>query len=353
LSQPIRTIDELDTPVVTVDLDAVERNVARMQAYCDVHGIRLRPHVKTHKLPQVARLQLQAGATGICCQKLGEAEVMAEAGARDIFLTYPILGEQKLARLARLARDSRILVAVDSSDGLAALQTLDAELEVLVDCDTGFGRTGVQTPLAAADLAFAVSAAANLSFAGFTTYPAPPGTGAWLKDARSRTEEHGLAVETISVGGTPSAFSAHEVDGVTELRVGTYVYGDRACMANGTIPEPDCALRVLTTVVSRPTDERAILDAGSKTLTSDTAAGTEPGTYGHVVEHPEARIHGLSEEHGHVDVGACPRPPRIGDRVTVIPNHACTVTNLHDTVVVHRGGRVEDVWAVAARGRSQ
>jgi D-serine deaminase-like pyridoxal phosphate-dependent protein len=242
---------------------------------------------------------------------------------------------------------------VDSPEALAALASLDAALEVLVDCDTGFGRTGVQSPRAAADLALATAASQRLRFVGFTTYPAPPGTGAWLAEARALAEAEGLRVETISVGGTPTAWSAHEVHGVTELRVGTYVYGDRACMANGTVAEPDCALRVLTTVVSRPTAERAILDAGSKTLTSDAAAGTEAGTYGHVVDYPEARIHGLSEEHGHVDVGTCPRPPAIGERVSVIPNHACPVSNLHDTVVVHRAGRVEGIWPVAARGRTQ
>lgn len=347
------TIDDLDTPVVTVDLDAVERNVRRMQAYCDAHGLELRPHVKTHKLPQLAHLQLRAGAVGVCCQKLGEAEVMAEAGIRDLFITYPLVGRRKLERLGELARDRHVLVAVDSAEGLAELARSRAEVEALVDCDTGLGRTGAPSPRAAADLASAVAATPSLRFRGFMTYPAPPGVGAWLAEAQALAEADGLEVETISVGGTPLAWSTHEIEGVTELRVGTYVYGDRACIANGSVADEDCALRVVTTVVSRPGRDRATLDAGSKTLTSDPAAGTEPGTFGYVVGHPDARLDALSEEHGHVDVSRCPRPPAIGDRVSVIPNHACPVSNLHDTVVAHRGGVVEAVWPVAARGKSQ
>jgi D-serine deaminase-like pyridoxal phosphate-dependent protein len=346
-------IDELDTPVVTVDLDAVERNVRRMQAYCDAHGLELRPHVKTHKLPELARLQLQAGAAGICCQKLGEAEVMSAAGIRDLFVTYPLIGPHKLERLRELADHCRVLVAVDSTEGVAGLARSGAAVEVLVDCDTGLGRTGTPSPRAAADLAAAVAAVPTLRFRGFMTYPAPPGAGAWLAEARALTRADGLEVETISVGGTPRARWTHEVGGVTELRVGTYVYGDRACIANGSVPEQDCALRVVAMVVSRPNRDRATLDSGSKTLTSDPAAGTDPGTFGHLVEHPDARLDALSEEHCHVDVSRCPRPPAVGDRVTVIPNHACPVSNLHDTVVAHRGGVVERVWPVGARGRSQ
>ena len=143
----------------------------------------------------------------------------------------------------------------------------------------------------------------------------------------------------------------HELPGVTELRPGTYVYGDSACIANGTVPLEDCALRVAATVVSRPTTDRAILDAGSKALTSDLARGAEG--HGLIVEYPDARIAQLSEEHGHVDLSACDERPRIGDAVTVIPNHACVVVNLFDELHVTRNGRLETTWRVAARGRSQ
>ena len=334
---------ELDTPSVAIDLDAVERNIARMQAYCDEHGLALRPHVKTHKLPSIAAQQLEAGAVGICCQKLGEAEVFVEAGARDVFVTFPIVGARKVERLAALAGAARVLVAVDSAEALEGLAASGADVDVVVDCDTGFGRTGVQSPAEAASLAQAVSAA-GLRFEGFMTFPTPPGCDAWLREARDLT-----GGGTISVGGTPTAFSTHLLDGVTELRPGLYVYGDRASIANGSVPLEDCALRVVTTVVSRPTANRAILDAGSKAFSSDLARDAEG--YGSIIEYPEARIPMLSEEHGHVDLSACELRPRIGEVVTVIPNHACVVSNLVDEVVVHRSGAVEGTLPVAARGR--
>ena len=184
-------LTELDTPAVAVDLDAAERNIARMQAYCDEHGIRLRPHVKTHKLPELARRQLEAGAVGICCQKLGEAEVFVAAGVQDVFVTFPLVGERKLQRLAELARAARVLVPVDSHEALTQLAGSGADVGVLVDCDTGFGRTGVQSPQEAAALAQAVRDA-GLRFEGFMTYPAPPGCDAWLGEgagARRRRDD--------------------------------------------------------------------------------------------------------------------------------------------------------------------
>lgn len=344
----------LDTPVATVDLDAVERNVTRLQAYCDDHGLALRPHVKTHKLPELAHLQMRAGAVGITCQKLGEAEVMAAAGLDDILLSFPLVGEAKLERLAALAREVTISVVGDSeavARGLAAaLAGTGREIAFLVECDTGFGRTGVQSPGAAADLAELVDGLPGLRFGGLLTYPTLPATGPWLRSAIAEVRARGLEVETVSGGGTPGLFSSHETSELTEVRAGTYVYGDRSCIANGTVPLEDCALRVRTTVVSRPTHDRAILDAGSKTLTSDPAEG-DPDGRGLVVEYPDARIYALSEEHGWVDLSACGRRPEIGEIVTIVPNHACACANLHDEVVVLRGGRVAGVWPVAARGR--
>jgi D-serine deaminase-like pyridoxal phosphate-dependent protein len=331
-------LEELDTPVLVADLDAVERNIARMQRYCDEHGLALRPHVKTHKLPELARLQVEAGARGITCQKLGEAEVFVDAGFDDILISFPLIGRAKIERLRALAERARVGVVVDSDEGLDAVTGLD--VDVLVECDTGGGRTGVQSPEAAALLA-----ARAARFRGLMTYPMPPGTGAWLQRAIDLIGE----VETVSVGGTPTARSAHELGVATELRVGTYVYGDRACIANGATPLEDCALRVLSTVVSAPTHDRVILDAGTKALTSDPAVGVEG--HGLVVEYPEADVNRLNEEHGIVDVSRCERPPRIGDRVSVVPNHACGTTNLYDEIVLHRGGAVVATLRIPARGR--
>jgi D-serine deaminase-like pyridoxal phosphate-dependent protein len=331
-------VDDLDTPTLVADLDAVERNIAGMQGYCDEQGISLRPHIKTHKLPELARMQAGAGARGITCQKLGEAEIFADAGFDDILISFPLIGEAKIARLRALAGRVKITAVVDSQAGVEALSGLG--VDALVECDTGGGRTGVQSPQAAAELAEALE-----RFAGLMTYPTPPGTGPWLREAIELIGE----VDCISVGGTPTARRTHELGMATELRVGTYVYGDRACIANGSVPLEDCALRVLATVVSRPTGERAIIDTGSKALTSDLAAGADG--YGLLAEHPEAEVYTLNEEHGIVDVSRCATRPAIGDRVSVVPNHACGTTNMYDEIVLHRGGEVVETLPIRARGR--
>jgi D-serine deaminase-like pyridoxal phosphate-dependent protein len=342
-------IEELDTPVLVADLDAVERNIAGMQAYCDEHGLALRPHVKTHKLPQLARRQVDAGAHGITCQKLGEAEVMADAGLDDILVSFPLVGGAKAERLAALAGRIGVSVVGDSAavaHGLAPVLAREGlEVDFLVECDTGNARTGVQTPEDAAELAALVARLDGLRFAGLMTYPTLPESGPWLRAAREAVERRGLAVERISGGGTPTARRTHEVGEVTEVRPGTYVYGDRACIANGSVPLEDCALRVIATVVSTPTPARSILDAGSKTLTSDLAAAVTG--YGYLVEHPEAEVYKLNEEHGHVQVSGC----KVGERVTIVPNHACGTVNMHDEVVFHRGGEVVETLPVAARGK--
>jgi D-serine deaminase-like pyridoxal phosphate-dependent protein len=351
----VSDLASLDTPVATVDLDAVERNIARMQGYCDRHGLAFRPHIKTHKLPAIAHMQLRAGAVGITCQKLGEAEVMEAAGIRDILITFPLVGAEKAERLAALAGEATLAVVGDSGTvarGLSsALAAAGVEVGFLVEVDTGFARTGVQTPEAAAELAAVVESLPGLRFDGLMTYPTLPQTGPKLRATVEAVSLRGLEVRVVSAGGTPTFSTNHRVPEITEVRAGTYVYGDRSCIANGSVPLEDCALRVRTTVVSRPTAERGILDAGSKTLTNDPAEETAGGGHGRVVEYPEARIYALSEEHGHVDFSACSGRPEVGEVVTVIPNHACGCANMHDAVVVHRGGRVVGTWPVAARGK--
>jgi D-serine deaminase-like pyridoxal phosphate-dependent protein len=346
-------LSELETPVLTADLDAIERNISRMQAYCDEHGVELRPHIKTHKLPELARLQLEAGAVGITCQKLGEAEVMADAGIEDILLSFPLVGSAKAERLAALAGRVKMTVVGDSAavaEGLSpVLARQGVEVDFLVECDTGLGRTGVQSPEEAAALAELVDGLEGLRFAGLMTYPSLPETAPWLLAAREAIEARGLSVERVSGGGTPTAERTHELGVVDELRVGTYIYGDRACIANGSVPLDDCALRVVATVVSRPTRERAIVDAGSKTLTSDLAV--DATGLGLLVEYPDAEVYALNEEHGYVDVSRCEPAPEIGDRVTIVPNHACTTANMHDEIVLHRGGEVVETLPTAARGK--
>jgi D-serine deaminase-like pyridoxal phosphate-dependent protein len=347
---------ERDTPLLVVDLDAVDGNIRRLQAHCDAQGFVCRPHIKTHKLPQIAWLQLRAGAIGITCQKLGEAEVMADAGIDDILLSFPIVGERKLARLARLARRVNLRVVGDDGDACRqlsrALEPQDARVGVLVECDTGFNRTGVQTPEDAAALGTLVASLPALRFDGLMTYPTPADDGAWVRAARSACELAGLDVSITSGGGTPTAFTTTSRSGLSELRAGTYVYGDRACIANGSVRLEDCALRIRATVVSRPTKGRVILDAGSKALTSDPVEAEGSG-FGLIVGHPRANIYELSEEHGHVDIADDPNAWAIGDIVEIIPNHACGATNLYDFALVYRGGRFVASWSIAARGRSR
>ncbi len=348
-------IQDLDTPVAVVDLERLQANIRRLQAYLDVHGLVNRPHIKTHKIPEIAHMQLEAGAAGITCQKLGEAEVMVAAGIRDIFLPYNLLGPTKLERLMHLTRRARIQVTADSETvvrGYAeAAQAEGTVLPVLVEFDTGTGRCGVQTPQEAADLARTIAGYPSLHFAGLMTYPFNDRTGEFVAATRRLLEAHGLPLETVSIGGTPSMWQAHTVPGATEHRAGTYVYGDRnTVLAGAMIPEA-CAFHIRTTVVSRPTPERAILDAGSKVLSSDPARGGQG--YGQILEYPDAVIYNLSEEHGWVDLSRCDPRPQIGEVVTVLPNHVCVVTNLLQQVVGHRRGEVEVVWPVLARGQVQ
>ncbi len=347
-------IEQLETPVAFVDLDRLAANIDRFQAYLDGHGIANRPHIKTHKIPAIAHMQLKAGAVGVTCQKLGEAEIMADAAIDDLFLPYNILGAAKLERLMHLARRTRISVTADNHvvvDGLStAARAESTTLPVLVECDTGAGRCGVQTPEAAADLARRIARSPGLRFGGLMTYPNSVQMDRFVQATKALVERDGLAVERVSGGGTACMWQVHEHPSVTEHRAGMYIYGDRGMVQAGAMTLADCAFGVITTVVSRPTSDRGVLDAGSKALSSDLL-GLDG--YGLILEYPQARIEKLSEEHGHVDFSACDRRPEIGERVTVLPNHCCVVSNLFNQIVGVRQQEVEVVWPVAARGMLQ
>lgn len=344
-------IDELETPVAVVDLDILEANIARLQSYLDAHGIANRSHIKTHKIPAIAKMQVDAGAVGITCQKIGEAEVMADAGLDDILLTYNILGERKLARLMALAARVKLSMTADSMvvvRGLSdAAKNAGLALTVLVECDTGMQRCGVQNPQQAAELARFIARQPGLRFGGLMTYPNSNALDSFVHETRALLVGEGIPVERVSGGGTACMWQAHTCTELTEHRAGMYVYGDRLCLRSGAMSQDDCSLRLHTTVVSRPTADRGIIDAGSKALSSDLI---QLDGYGLVCEYPQAKIYALSEEHGHVDFSACERKPEIGERLTIIPNHCCSVTNLMDEVVGARKGRVEVTWLVAARG---
>ena len=351
-----RIAREFGTPSVVVDLDRVERNIARIQAACDAAGLANRPHIKTHKSPYLAKLQVAAGAKGITCQKIGEAEVMVDGGLDDILISYNLLGEQKMARLGALAERASMTVAADNAVVVADLPQAAARagrpLAVVVECDTGRKRAGVETPAEAIALAKQIAASPQLEFAGLLMYPTETGwpeAQRFFDDAHAGLREAGLAPEKIvSTGGTPNLKNLGKLKGATEHRPGTYIYNDRMQIAAGVATLEDCALHVYATVVSRAAPERGIIDAGSKTLTSDTG-----GLDGHglILEHPEAKIEKFAEEHGFLDLSRSNTRPQIGDVVRIVPNHVCVVVNMVDEIVLVRGDEILGTLPVAARGR--
>jgi D-serine deaminase-like pyridoxal phosphate-dependent protein len=362
---PPSTVHDLPTPAVLVDLDVLERNVARMAAGARESGVRLRPHLKTHKCLEIGRLQLAAGAAGACVAKVGEAEVFVEAGFDDLFIAYPIVGGDKGRRLLALADRARLAVGADSLEGARSLATPFREagrrLDVLLKVDVGYGRVGVR-PRQVLAVARAVAKTPGLRLRGVFTHAGHAYgartrreveriarlEGESLARTAVRLRRAGLPIEEVSIGSTPTAALAMRVPGVTECRPGNYVFHDGTQVALGTCAVEDCALTVLATVVSVPAADRAVVDAGSKTLSSDPLR-PRPGGYGRVLGRRGA-LQKLSEEHGVVSV---PRGEsyRVGERVRLLPNHACVVANLHDRLIGVSGNRVEALLPVAARGR--
>jgi len=329
---------ELDTPALYVDLDVLERNIARMQAQCRAWGVALRPHVKTHKIPEIAQMQLDAGAIGITVAKVGEAEVLP---GDDVLVAYP-LQKPKLPRLKELAKTRRVKVAVDSVGVARDLEGIDT----LVEIDVGVGRCGAQSPEQAVEIAQVCS-----DFQGIFYWPS------WLDETGFRSASAkidavldalgaaGLEAKIVSGGSTPGASKTPLIPQTTEIRPGTYVFYDASSLAAQVSAEADCALRVLTTVVSTAVPGQCVIDAGSKTFSSDQTVGS--GTFGHFIDRPWT-MRKMNEEHGYVEIDG---KPRVGEKVWVVPSHCCATVNLHDEIWYGRGGRVDGSWIVAARGK--
>ena len=360
-------ISELETPAVIVDLDVMDHNLARMADYCRANKLLLRPHTKTHKIPELAKRQIASGATGITVAKLGEAEVMLNAGITDILIAYPIVGEKKTRHLARLAEEARITVALDSEEAAreisAAAAMQGSTLSVLVEMDVGFGRCGIGREEELLILGKAIAALPALEFKGLMFFPGHFGVGPderaamriEVNDFLDRTLDTfaraGLPLSIVSGGSTPTAFEGGLFHGVNEVRPGTYIFNDRNTVATGAASLDECALSVIVTVVSTAVRGHAVVDGGSKTFSYDRFQGGDGKGFGIVKEDTFADLERFSEEHGHLNIERSERRYRVGDRLSIIPNHVCTTVNMHDEIYGVRGEQVETVWRVAGRGK--
>jgi D-serine deaminase-like pyridoxal phosphate-dependent protein len=367
------SVAALDTPALLVDVDRLERNIARWQESATRAGVHLRPHIKTHKSVALAGLQRDAGARGIAVAKVGEAEVFAGAGFDDVVIAYPVVGDAKWQRIARLARLTRLTVNVDSETGAeglsAAASAAGATVFVQIDLDSGFGRCGVPIADAAAIevLARLIEELPGLELDGVTTHRGLffPGADAMTPQEAGRQEGElvvaaaerlrgaGIPIREVTAGGSLSGAGVTGVDGVTEVRAGTYVFNDLMQVALGAATRDDVALTVLATVVSVTGADTATIDCGSKTFAGDTGVVGGPGLalrgLPECVER-DVVVERMTEEHGMVR--SFDGPLAVGDRLTFVPVHACTCVNLADRLFAVRAGDVRDVWPVDARGRT-
>jgi D-serine deaminase-like pyridoxal phosphate-dependent protein len=359
-------VNDLDTPALLIDLDRVESNVREMARLSRESQVRLRPHTKTHKMPEIARLQIDAGASGITCAKVGEAEVMVAAGFHDVLIAYPIYGPAKLARLQALREKARILVSLDSLEVAKGLGELGvatgSPVEIYVEVDTGQHRMGRAPGPPTVELITQLAQLQGITIVGLLTHAGHAYNAATLADREPVIDsevhdllttqrlcaEAGVAFNEISVGSTPSARSEMRHQGVTEVRPGTYVFNDTNMINLGVATQETCAAHVLATVVSRATPERFVIDAGSKCFTSDGVG--RPGWI-QVAGRPDLTMKFITEEHGvgSIDLsqgGAL----SIGDRLELIPSHVCPVINLFDRAYATRKGDVVQELVVASRG---
>jgi D-serine deaminase-like pyridoxal phosphate-dependent protein len=362
-------ISEIDTPAVVIDLKVMERNLGRLAEYCREKQLRLRPHAKTHKIPELAHKQIAMGACGITVAKASEARVMVEAGIRDVLVAYPIATDSKARELATLAERASIGVSLDSEDVAEILSrqavVQQVRIGALVEIDVGFGRCGVSTAEQAISLARRIVQLPGLQFNGLMFYPghmlAPEverrrllmGVNECLDRIQAAFGRDGFALNCVSGGSTPTAFMSHEFHGVTEIRPGMYPLYDRNMLTIRVCELRDCAAAVIVTVVSTAVPGKCIVDGGSKTFSSDRLLAGNGVGHGLVLEDEAAVFVAMSEEHGHLDISKSIRKYRVGERLTIIPNHICATINMHDQVYVTDASRVQCVWRVAGRGKLQ
>jgi D-serine deaminase-like pyridoxal phosphate-dependent protein len=371
---------ELDTPALLVDLDLLEANLDRMASNMRQAGVKLRPHIKTHKCPAIAHMQLARGASGIAAAKLSEAEVMANCGLADVFIANQIIGDEKIKRLIALSKRIKVSSAIDSIEGAQMQSQLAqreaAELEVIIELDIGGHRAGVALGEPMLRLAQAISELPNLRLAGIMGYrgalawgkPKGPVTraeverngveeGERMAEAAQQLRQAGFPIEHVMAGSTATAAPAASVEGITEVHPGEYVFYGMIHVNSQGCSLQDCALTLLTTVTSRPHPERAVVDAGVKAFAGSLGPQAMPALglvgHGYVKELPQAEFGGGADEHGMLILKEERRQVSVGERMEIIPNHVCPVVNLFDELIGMREGRVEVVWPVLARGKTQ
>lgn len=362
---------EIQTPAIIADLAMMQHNIKKFQAYADQNGCALRPHIKTHKIPRIAKMQLEYGAKGITCAKLGEAEVMADSGINDIFMAYPVIGDAKVKRFLDLSERIRMICSVDSIEGAAAISKAAKErgitAEVRMEIDTGAHRTGVIIP-AALERAKRINDLPNLNLSGIFTYkamlykgkptldPAAAGReeGELIVGVAQELRAAGIPIKDVSAGSTPTSPYVAAVEGVNEIRPGTYVFEDAQRIVQQAATPEECCGVMKVTVVSTPEKNRAVIDAGTKALAGDSKLHAEPmflDSYGRIIGHPDLRIDRMNEEHGMVvcdgETGL-----HVGDMLYVIPNHICTCINLFNDIYIRELDGSITKTPVAARGRS-
>jgi len=359
-------VSEVDTPALLIDLDALERNIGRMQARIKGAKAYLRPHSKTHKSTTIANMQIAAGAVGVCWKKVSEAEIMVDGGVRDVCISNEVVGKAKVERVAALAHRAKVSVCVDDVDNVAALAAaaarFGATVHVLVELNVGANRCGVETPADVVALAQVIRDSAALRFAGIQAYQgaaqhlrgyeerraAIEGAVGKVAQALAALERNGLACEVVAGAGTGS-FEFEIISGVyTELQVGSYVFMDADYGRNNDrdgkpVSDFENALFILTTVMSSPVPRRAIVDAGLKALSVDSGMPR-------VVGHDDVSYARASDEHGRLDIAGESRPFKVGDKIRLVPGHCDPTVNLHDWFVCIRNSRVESLWPVSARG---
>ncbi len=363
-------VSSLDTPALLIDLDRVEANLDRAASYAAEHGLRIRPHTKTHKSPLVARMQLDRGAAGLTVAKVGEAEIMAIEAVPNLLVAYPLWGDTKWERLVEVAKNLPVTVALDSAQVAVGLsrhaRRAGIRIGILVEADLGMRRCGLPPGSELVALARSVAAMPSLRLEGVMFYPghinmAQPTGAEQLEQLQSELAEvledfraDGLPTEVVSGGSTPTLFHSHRIEGLTEIRPGTYVFNDRTQVAVGACAWGDCAATILTTVVSTARPDAVVIDGGSKTFSSDPLRPDDDGEFGRVLDMPGARLHKMSEEHGVVDLREhSGSSPRLGQRLRIIPNHVCVTVNMHERAFGLRGDTVQESWVVAARGKLQ